>query len=61
MIAKNEFDLPGYKVSQNGSIVMKPKLDMSFYPPNVMNKFQIDILKHVEKSPGNSDGRTTLP
>ena len=37
---------------------MKRKLDMLFNPLNVYTKFQIDISKHVEKSPENSDGWT---
>ena len=36
----------------------KLKLDMSCHPLNVHTKFQIDIPKHVEKSPENSDRRT---
>ena len=37
---------------------MKLKLDMSCHLLNAYTKFQIDISKHVEKSPENSDGRT---
>ena len=36
---------------------MKLKLDMCLLL-NVNTKFQIDISKHVEKSPENSDGKT---
>ena len=37
---------------------MQLKLDMSCHLLNVYTKFQIDISKHVEKSPENADGRT---
>ena len=37
---------------------MQLKLDMSSYLLNVYTKFQIDFLKHVEKSPENADKRT---
>ena len=36
---------------------MKLKLNMC-HLLNAYTKFQIDILKHVTKSPENSDGRT---
>ena len=45
------------KVGQSDSIVMKLKLDMSRHLLNVYTKFQIDISKHVEKSPENSERR----
>ena len=48
----------GCKLGQSDPIVMKLKLDMSCHPLNAYTKFQIDISKHVEKSPENSDGRT---
>ena len=37
---------------------MELKLDMPCHLQNVYTKFQIDISKHVEKSPENADGRT---
>ena len=48
----------GCKVGQSDPTVMKLKLDMSSHLLNVYTKFQIDISKHVEKSPEDSDGRT---
>ena len=37
---------------------MQLKLDMSCHLLNIHTKFQIDISKHVEKSPENADGQT---
>ena len=48
----------GCKLGQSDPIVMQLKLDMSIYLLNVYTKFQIDFLKHVEKSPENADRRT---
>ena len=41
----------------NWLIAIKLTLDMPCHLPNVYTKFQVDISKHVEKSPENSDGR----
>ena len=50
----------GCKLRQSDPIVTKLKLDMSCQLLNVYTrtKFQIDISKHVEKSPENADERT---
>ena len=52
------------KVGQNDPIVMKLKPDMSSLLMHVYTRFEIDVSKHVEESPENSDGPTdgrTLP
>ena len=41
----------GCKVGQNVPIVMKLKLEMSRHLLDIYNEFQIDILRHVYKSP----------
>ena len=43
----------GRKVGQSVLIGMKLELDLWHHLPDVYTKFQIDILKHVEKSPEN--------
>ena len=50
----------GCKLGQSDPIVMQLKLDMSCHLLNVYTKFQIDISKHVKKSPENADGRTDI-
>ena len=48
----------GCKLCQIDAIVMKLELDISCHLPNAYTKYQIDISKHIEKRPENSDGRT---
>ena len=42
----------GCKVGQSILIGMKLKLDVWHYQLNVYTMFEIDIMKHVEKKPG---------
>ena len=48
----------GCKLGQSDPIVMQLRFDISCHLLIVYTKFQIDILKHVETSPGKADGRT---
>ena len=50
----------GYKVDQRDPVAMERKFDMSCHLLRVYTKFHIDISKHVEKSPENSDGRADI-
>ena len=55
-LQKNVSPIFSCKVGQSDPVVMKLKLDMSCHLLTVYSKFQIDISKHAEKSPENSDG-----
>ena len=48
----------GCKLRQSDPIMIESILNMPYHLLNVYTKFEIDISKHVEKSPENSDGWT---
>ena len=62
MIVKNEFHLLFVvkKVNVSDPIAIKLIPDMSCHLLNVYTKLLIDISKHVEESPENSDERTDV-